>query len=471
MTLSSHHFPKLSPDNASRREFLRRTTALSLATSAAPWALSLAAMGEAAAQSASDYKALVCVFLSGGNDHANTVVPYDQTAYNAYRSVRSNIALPRDALRGTVLIPNTALPNGRSFALAPTLSPLMPMFNAGTLAVALNVGTLIQPTTKAQYTNRSVPLPPKLFSHNDQQSYWQAAAPEGAVSGWGGRMGDMLASGNGSATFTCVSVSGNAVFLSGNKTSQYQVSTSGPVAVAGIKSTLFGSSACSTALSGLMTGVRTQLLESSYVAVSRRAVESNDQLTAALSGSKMGSSFPRDNTLADQLQMVARMIAARNAVGVKRQVFFVSAGGFDTHENVGGVGGPHARLLAGVGEAMAAFYKATQDMGIARQVTTFTASDFGRSLNSNSGGSDHGWGGMQLVMGDAVRGKSFIGTAPDFSSNSADDIGQGRLLPALSVEQLGATMGQWFGVSANDQLSVMPNLANFSARNLGFMSA
>lgn len=427
-------------------------------------------MGEAAAQSATDYKALVCIFLNGGNDHANTVVPYDQGTYNTYQSLRSNIALPRDALSNTVLIPNSSLPDGRSFALAPTLSPLMPVFNAGTLAVALNVGTLVQPTTKAQYNNRAVALPPKLFSHNDQQSYWQAAAPEGASSGWGGRMGDVLASGNGNATFTCVSVAGNAVFMSGNRTSQYQVSPSGPVAVAGIKSPLFGSSACSTALSGLMTGVRTQLHESTYASISRRAVDSNDQLTAALSGSSMGSSFPSNNALADQLQMVARMIAARNAIGAKRQVFFVSAGGFDTHENLGSVGGAHAQLLAGVGNAMAAFYKATQDMGIAKQVTTFTASDFGRTLSSNSSGSDHGWGSMQFIMGDAVRGKSFIGTAPEFANNGADDIGQGRLLPTTSVEQMGNTLGQWFGVSASDQLSVMPHLANFSNRDMGFMS-
>jgi len=471
MIRPSHHFPKVSPDNASRREFLRLTSALSVAAAATPWALSLAAMGEAAAQSATDYKALVCIFLNGGNDHANTVVPYDQGTYNSYHSLRSNIALPRDSLSNTVLVPNSSLPNGRSFALAPTLSPLLPIFNAGTLAVALNVGTLVQPTTKAQYNNRAVALPPKLFSHNDQQSYWQAAAPEGASSGWGGRMGDVLASGNGSATFTCVSVAGNAVFMSGNKTSQYQVSPRGPVAVTGIKSPLFGSSACSTALSGLMTGVRTQLHESTYATISRRAVDSNDQLTAALNGSNMGSAFPGNNALADQLKMVARMIAARNAIGAKRQVFFVSAGGFDTHENLGGVGGAHAQLLAGVGNAMAAFYKATQDMGIAKQVTTFTASDFGRTLSSNSSGSDHGWGSMQFIMGDAVRGKSFIGTAPEFANNGADDIGQGRLLPTTSVEQMGNTLGQWFGVSASDQLSVMPHLANFSNRDLGFMSA
>ncbi len=471
MTLFSPHFPSVSPDSPSRREFLRRSTALSIATSATPWALSLAAMGEAAAQSATDYKALVCIFLNGGNDYANTVVPYDQATYNAYQSLRSNIALPRDALSGTVLAPASALANDRSFALAPTLSPLLPIFNSGCLAVALNVGTLVQPTTKVQYINRSVPLPPKLFSHNDQQSYWQAAAPEGAVSGWGGRMGDILASGNGTATFTCVSVAGNAVFLAGNRTAQYHVSPTGPVAVAGIKSPLFGSSACSTALSGLMTDPRSQLHENTYAGISRRAVESNEQLTAALSGSRMGTAFPGNNSLAGQLQMVARMIAARNAVGARRQVFFVSAGGFDTHESVGGVGGPHAMLLAGVAGAMAAFYKATQDMGVAGQVTTFTASDFGRSLSSTSSGSDHGWGGMQFVMGDAVRGKSFVGKAPEFANNGADDVGQGRLLPAISVEQFGGTIGQWFGVSASDQLSVMPNLANFSKRNLGFMAA
>lgn len=471
MTNLSHHFPDVKPDSAARREFLRRTGALSLAASATPWAMSLAAMGEAAAQTATDYKALVCVFLTGGNDYANTVVTYDQASYNAYNSVRGTIALPRDSLTNTVLSPTIALPNGRGYALAPSLSPLLPIFNSSALTVGLNVGTLVAPLTKAQYNMNSVPTPPKLFSHNDQQSYWQSIAPEGASSGWGGRMGDLLASGNGNSTFTCVSVSGNSVFLSGNQHSPYSMPASGPVPVAGIKAPLFGSGACSTALQGLMTTQRTgQMMENSFTAITQRSVNSYDQLAGALGSTSVATSFPSDNTLAGQLQMVAKMIAARNMLGVKRQVFFVSVGNFDFHSGLGSVGGAHANLLGKVGSAMAAFYQATKDMGIANQVTTFTASDFGRTLTSNGDGSDHGWGSMHFAMGGAVKGKSFFGTAPVVANDGPDDVGQGRLLPTTSVEQYGATMGKWFGVSPTNLLSVMPNLKNFSTTDLGFMS-
>jgi uncharacterized protein (DUF1501 family) len=232
--------PTLSAGGASRRAFLQHSAALSVAGSAAPWALSLAAMGEAAAQTAGDYKALVCVFLYGGNDHANTLVPYDAASHAAYAALRPSVAIDRTALAATALAPAPAfaLPGGLQYALTPTAAPLLPLFNEGRLAVMLNVGPLVVPTTKAQYQARSVPLPPKLFSHNDQQSYWQASSPEGALTGWGGRLGDLFAAGNGNATFTCVSVSGNAVYLSGEAAVQYQVTSRGPVPVNGIRNAL-----------------------------------------------------------------------------------------------------------------------------------------------------------------------------------------------------------------------------------------
>jgi uncharacterized protein (DUF1501 family) len=466
--LAMNHFPDLEPSNASRRAFLRRGAALSLAAGAAPWALSLAAMGEAAAATASDYKALVCVFLYGGNDYANTLIPYDVLGYNSYNSFRSNIALDRTTLAPTLLSPAVALPNGAQFALAPGLAPLVPIFNASQMAVVLNVGTMIQPTSKAQYTANSVPLPPKLFSHNDQQSFWQASSPEGATSGWGGRMGDLFAAGNGQSTFTCISVSGNAVYLSGKSAVQYQVSTSGSVPVSGIKSPLFGSSACSSALQNLMTTGSAQLFENAYATIGARSIAANDQLTSALSGVSLSTAFPSPNSLADQLKMVARIIAARDALGAKRQVFLVSLGGFDTHYNLPNT---HPGLMTTLGNALAAFYQATQDLGVANNVTTFTGSDFGRTLLSNNDGSDHGWGGMQFVLGGAVQGKSYVGTAPVFGNNGPDDVGQGRLLPSLSVDQFGATLATWFGVSATDQATVLPNLANYSTKNLGFMAS
>lgn len=459
--MASH--PPITPDNASRRAFLKRGAALSIAGGAAPWALSLAAMGEAAAQAAPDYKALVCVFLYGGNDYANTLVPYDQPSYDLYQSFRANIALDRASLAATVLNPTVALPGGLQYALAPGLAPVLPVFNAGRMAVMLNVGTLVQPTTKAQYSARSVPLPPKLFSHNDQQSYWQAAWPEGATSGWGGRMGDLFMAGNGVSTFTCISATGNAVYLAGQQAVQYQVSSGGSLAINGIRNPLFGSNACSTALRNLVTQQRGHLFENEYSRVTRRSVEANEQLTAALANVNITTAFP-NNGLGNQLRTVARMIAARSALGARRQVFFVSQGGYDTHDSILTT---HPNLMATLGGALAAFYDATVELGVANDVTAFTASDFGRTLLSNTDGSDHGWGGVQFVLGGAVRGASYVGTSPVLGNNGPDDVGQGRLLPTTSVEQLGATLANWMGVSASDQLLVLPNLANFSTRNLG----
>ncbi len=460
------HFPRIQPDNASRRSFLQRASALSILGGATPWALSLAAMGEAAAATATDYKALVCVFLYGGNDYANTLAPYDQASYDAQYALRDNLRIDRAALAPNLLTPKTALPGGRQYALAPGLDPLAALFNAGRMAVLLNVGTLVQPTTLAQYQARSVPLPPKLFSHNDQQSYWQSSSPEGATSGWGGRMGDLFASGNGNATFTSMGVSGNAVYLAGKNAVQYQVTPGGSVAVKGIAAPLFGSTAASSVLQALMTGARGQNLENEYVRVCQRSLNANTQLSSALSSATLSTPFPSGNSLADQLKLVARLIAARNTLGARRQVFFVSIGGFDTHDSLLKL---HPTLMGNVGSALAAFYQATVELGVAGQVTTFTASDFGRTLVSNNGGSDHGWGSMHFVLGGAVQGAAYYGNAPVIASGGPDDVGQGRLLPNVSVDQYGATLASWLGVSNIDLASVLPNLGNYSTRNLGFV--
>ncbi len=356
----------------------------------------------------------------------------------------------------------------RALRRSAELAPLLPLFTANRMGVMLNVGTLIQPTTKLQYTNASVPLPPKLFSHNDQQSVWQSQAPEGAASGWGGRMGDLFVAGNGNATFTCVNVSGNAVFLSGNTAVQYQVSTTGPVAFAGIASPLFGSAACSTALQSLVTAPRTHLFEAEYTRVAKRSIDAGGVLTAALAGAPaIATPFPSGNALADQLKFVARMISTASTTGTKRQVFFVSIGGFDTHDGLAAI---HPGLLTTVSTALSAFYQSTVELGVQNQVTTFTASDFGRTLTADDG-SDHGWGSMHFMLGGAVAGGRYYGTAPVVANGGPDDVGQGRLLPSTGVDQYAATLGKWFGISDTDLLTVLPNLANYNAsqRNLGFV--
>ena len=459
--------------HTSRREFLKRASAMSLAGAATPFAINLAALGEAAAANATGYKALVCVFLYGGNDYANTVVPYDAASHALYNAQRPAIATPRASLSSTLLSPTAALAGGRQYAVAPQLAPLVPIFDAGQMAVMLNIGTLVEPTSKTAYLNKSVRLPPRLFSHNDQQSVWQSSAAEGAITGWGGRMGDLFAAGNGNATFTCVSVTGNAVYLSGDSAVQYQVTSNGSVPLSGlnVKNPLFGSQACSDALRELVTASRTpprHIYEAEHARIMRRSIDADVQLTAALGGiGPIAPPFPANNGLGAQLAMVARMIKARASTGAKRQVFFVSLGGFDTHDGLVDV---HPGLLGQVGPAMAAFHAATLELGVANEVTTFTASDFGRTLTSDGDGSDHGWGSMHFVMGGAVKGKAFVGNAPAIANNGPDDVGQGRLLPSVSVDQLAGTLGSWFGVSDSEMTTVLPNLGNYTVRNLGFMA-
>lgn len=453
----------------SRRAFLKRSTVLGIAGSATPFVMNLAAIGEAAAATSGDYKALVCIFLYGGNDYANTVTPYDQASYDLYAGLRGSIAHGRDTLAATVLNPATALAGARQYALSPQLAPLIPLFDAGKLAVALNVGTLIQPTSKANYTARNVPLPPKLFSHNDQQSFWQASTPEGARSGWGGRMGDLFQAGNGSSTLTCINASGNAVYLSGRTAVQYAVTANGPVALLNNNSSLFGSSSSVGVLRSLMTTPRAHLLENEHARVSKRSLDTQAQVGGALASARvLTTAFPANNPLGDQLRTVARLISQAQELGARRQVFFVSLGGFDNHDSMATA---HPVLMGRVGAAMRAFHDATVELGVANQVTSFTASDFGRTLTSNANGSDHGWGGTHFVMGGAVRGRAFYGPPPVVANNGPDDVGQGRLLPAVSVDQYAATLASWFGVGNGDLPTVLPNIVNYnpSTWNMGFV--
>ncbi len=449
-----------------RREFLRRSAAMSIAGVAAPWALNLAAIGQAAAATTvSDYKALVCVFLYGGNDYGNTLIPYDATNYAAYQSIRTGIALPQDTL--LPLVPSTALPSGRQMAFAPEWSGMKSLFDAGKLGMLLNVGTLIQPTTLAQYNAKSVALPPKLFSHNDQQSVWQSSLPEGATSGWGGRIGDLFLANNAQTTFTCINVSGNAVFMAGSSAVQYQVSASGAVALSATRSPVYGSQACANAMTAITMAPSTHLFENEVATIMRRAVDAQASLSTALSAVPALQTVFATTSLSSQLALVARIIAARGSLGAKRQVFFVSLGGFDNHDFLPQ---QHPGLLAQVSAAIKSFYDATAELGVANAVTTFTASDFGRTLSSNGDGSDHGWGSHHVVAGGAVRGGRFHGVLPATAVNGSDDVGQGRLLPTTSVDQLGAALAAWFGVPASDLPTVFPNIGRFDQSALGLFA-
>jgi uncharacterized protein (DUF1501 family) len=456
--------------NSSRREFLRTAASLSVAGSAAPFALNLAGIGAAAAQTANDYRALVCVFLYGANDHNNTVITYDPASYAAYTAARSSIVRAQaDLLPLTPANPLTGNNAGRQFALPKELSPLKAIWDQGKLAILANVGPLIVPTSKAQYTNASVPLPPKLFSHNDQQSVWQASAPEGARYGWGGRMGDLFAAQNKNQIFTCNSISGAATFLAGRTIAAYQLGVQGSVAISGIKGNLFGSASASNTLKTVITSGGGNLFSQDLADVTQRSIDADQTLAAALQTAP-DFALPAElngNSLASQLRVVSRMIAARNTLEAKRQIFFVSLGGFDTHDNQL-VDQP--ALHTQVGAALAYFYNNMQTLNVSEQVTSFTASDFGRTLTSNGDGCDHGWGSHHFIMGGAVRGRNYYGTFPVMGLNNNDEVGSGRLLPTTSVDQYAATLARWFGVGAGDMSLVLPNISNFTTKDLGFLA-
>jgi len=463
-------------ESLTRRVLLRRASQLGFMGAAAPLAMELASAGEAAAMSASgdDYRALVCVFLYGGNDHGNTLIPWDGANYARYRTIRGSLAFRRELLKDTVLKPRVAqtLTDDQQFALAPYCPRLKILFDGGKLAVQLNVGALVTPLTLAQYnsSNRAAnPLPPKLFSHNDQQSFWQALGSEGSTVGWGGRLGDLALSSNEQALLTCISASGNAVFVSGRDALQYQLSPTGAIPFRPIKRLPWATPAVSGALEQLVTRPSGHAFENELALLARRSMAMEGVVNGALDKVTLQTSFDPvagENPLADQLRIVARLIGARGELGSKRQIFFVSLDEFDHHNDLPA---KHAKLLAQVDEAIAAFFMATVELGVADQVTTFSASDFGRTLVSNSDGSDHGWGSHHFVVGGAVKGGRYYGTAPHISVETDDQVGQGRLLPSTGIDQYAATLARWFGVPDSEMATVLPNIGNFATRNLGFV--
>ncbi len=452
--------------NPSRRHFLKTATQFTVMGAAAPIALNLAGIQAAAAQTAGDYRALVCVFLFGGMDQTSTVVPFDSAEFSALVAARSSIARPAADF---VTLGEVASQGGRSFALPKELSPLANLYAQNKLSIVANVGPMYTPLTKAQFNTRASGVPPQLFSHNDQQSVWQSSGVEGTTVGWGGRFGDLLASSNNTANsvFTSLSINGTAVFLYGNTVQQFQVGSGGPATVSALNQ-LYNSTVAGQALREIITASPSPLFESHLGALTRRSLDANQTLSTTLNqATPLATTFNQNNSLAKQLQMVARMISVRQSLGMRRQVYFVGMGGFDHHDSLlSGLPGLHTQ----VAEAMNSFYNATVEMGVANQVTTFTASEFGRTLTSNGSGSDHGWGGHQFVMGGAVKGGTIVGSYPSAALNTAEDLGSGRLLPTTSTSQLAATLGTWFGVPASSLGDALPYINNFSVKDLGLFS-
>jgi uncharacterized protein (DUF1501 family) len=460
-----------------RRQFIRQCACAALGTTSIAstiWnlrSIRAATANSIAAAAASDFKALVCLFLYGGNDANNLIIPSDTTDYNAYAAARQGLAIPQSSL---LPITPAIYSDGRTFGLHPslvdapagtsTLPGLQSLFAQGKLALLSNVGTLVAPVTRAQYLSDTAALPPQLFSHNDQSVQWQTSVPDQPPrTGWGGRMSDLLISMNGTAQISMsISLAGTNTFQVGNSVFEYQMSPYGVTSLTG-----YNNANTKTALDSLISLPHQNLFEDEFAKITRRSLDNAALLSTALAGVNLTTFFPTGNYLADQLKMIAKMIAARNTLGMSRQIFFCSVGGYDTH---GDQLTAHANLLTELNNALASFYQATVDLGVADKVTTFTASDFGRTFPVNNGaGSDHGWGNHQIILGGAVKGRDIYGRVPALVVNGPDDTDEGRWIPTTSVDEYSATLAKWFGVAPTDMATVFPNLSRFSTPDLGFM--
>lgn len=428
-----------------------------------------------------DYRAMVCFFLFGGNDAANTIIPYDQTTYNQYLVAREgSLSRPLGITRlRQDLLPITAasMNDGRQLAFPKEMASLKQLYDKGKAAVMTNVGVLSQPTNKTQYNTDGFELPPQLFSHSDHQRFWQLGVPNYTTrTGWAGRMGDLLAAGNNSNVSMCISVAGNNTWQVGNSVLPYPIGAAdgAPQFWSGWNTNRM------TAMNSLNLQTRTNLLEKQAARVYNRAINAQVDMDEALNYSMtLENFFPKNpvgfnpglmgdyNDVMQQFQMVARLVAAREVLGQKRQIFFVSLGGFDNHDSLA----DHGDRLKIVADGMAAFYQATVILGIDQNVTTFTGSDFGRPLKSNGTGADHGWGAHHFVVGGSVRGGNVYGKFPQMVINGPDALdNQGHLLPSTSVDEYAATLAKWFGVSDTDMPIVIPNIARFAQSDMGFMT-
>lgn len=454
----------------SRRDFLRLSAQTTVSAALAS-ALGCYQRVSAATADTSGYKALVCLYLTGGNDGFNTFVPLTPAGYSQYEKTRSNLALELNSL----LPLNGTASDGYTYGLHPNMIELQSLFNAGKAAVLSNVGTLVQPTTTAQFQAGAIPIPPQLFSHGDQATQWQTSIPNSLHKyGWAGRMADMyVAQGITSNLSLNIQVGGPNYWQLGAATHTYTLGTNGaPIMLDtshGYRNGL-RAKAASALLSQASNDAN--LLVEQFSGIQNSAAAKVDYVNNAYAAAgDVTTPFPsyeQDSELGAQFHSVARMIKARSQIGDARQIFFVNANGFDTHQNQTNT---QNMLLRVISRNIHAFWTALGELGMQNNVTLFTASDFGRSLGSNGSGTDHAWGNHQVILGGAVKGGKFYGKMPTLKIGGPDDISphSGQLIPTTSTDQYAATLAAWFGVAASDLPTLFPNLNNFSASNLGFV--
>jgi uncharacterized protein (DUF1501 family) len=483
-----------------RRKFLRQAACAAVGTVAMSSTIrDLRFINAAVAQSnINDYKALVCIFLQGGNDSNNLIIPTLASDYANYAAVRTPVlAIPQSAILGLTSLNS----NGQTFGLHPSCPELQTLFGEGKLAVLFNTGTLLYPTTRADYLGHTTAIPPQLFSHADQQTQWQTSIPDQPpTTGWGGRCADLLNAVQPTAPISLVvSLAGANTFEVGNFVAEYSVSTSGAISLSLPSSPGGGASANRLPTLLKLLGLPyTNLQTQAYAGVAEHAINTSTLLNSAIAGTGGNyctTPFPTHVTppeggagftssLSPQLQMVARLIAAGSTAaasggfGMKRQIFFCQVGGYDLHSGQTNYSandpnnvllGPHTNLLAELSQCMNAFQRAMEQLNLSKNVTSFTASDFSRTFPSNGQGSDHGWGSHHLILGGAVNGQRTYGTFPTLAVNGPDDTGTGRWIPTTAVDQYFATLAGWFGVNRGNLSTVFPNIGHFPSANLGFI--
>lgn len=462
----------MSHHKYSRRKFMGSLPCLALGTSTLYNSLiNLKAMSSimgSTSTAAGDYKALVCVQLSGGNDSYNMLIPRGNAEYAEYATVRSNLAIPQDQ----ILPINPEVTDGRDFGLHPMLTNLKDIFESSNAAFISNVGTLVEPVTKPGLQSGSANVPLGLRSHSDQMMHWQTAYPQDrSTTGWGGKMADILKGMNDDVGVSMnISLGGNNVFQRGEDVTEYAINADGAVSIVGFDFDEPFFNLMKDDVTDMMSQNYEDIFRNSYNGVLKRSVESNEIFNTAVEDVILNTQFS-NTRLSNNLQMVARSIASRDQLGAKRQIFYVDIGGFDNHDELIN---NHALLMQTLDNAFSEFYAATEELGVSDCVTTFTISDFARTLTSNGNGTDHAWGGNAIVMGGAVNGKKMYGDYPALNLGSDLELGGGILLPTTSADEYFAEMALWFGISPNDLSQVFPNIGNFynvaSTDNpLGFM--
>lgn len=456
----------------SRRQFLGSLPCLALGTTTLYSSLiNLKAMNSIIGSTSlvgGEYKALVCLLLSGGNDSYNMLIPRGNTEYAEYAAVRGDLAIAQD----DILPINPEETDGREFGLHPNMTGLQGIFEQGNAAFISNVGTLVEPSTKNGIQSGTTQLPLGLLSHSDQVMHWQTAFPQDrSTVGWGGKMADILKSMNeDSGVSMNISLGGNNLFQRGEEITEYAINADGGVAIAGWNEQAPFLQMMTEDITDMMNKQYEDVFRDSYTGVLKRSVESNEVFNNAIEGTTITTPFA-NSQLSQKMRMIAQSIAARNELGAKRQIFFVDIGGFDNHDELINA---HGNLMNVVDDALTSFYAATEELGVSDCVTTFTISDFARTLTSNGNGTDHAWGGNSIVMGGAVKGKNMYGTYPMLNLGNDLELGGGILIPTTSADEYFAEMALWFGISPNDLSQILPNIGNFydvgsSDRPLGFM--